>query len=97
MKTRFGSFAVLTCLVLPANAQPQKESPKSIKTDREQYGLIGPVETLRYEWALFSSEPNDQGEHLERDRRYVETVTFDTDGKLILRNPPPYSEHRPAM
>lgn len=89
MKNTCAFFGILILVASPLVSHSQTESTQS-KTDRDQYDLVGPVETLRYEWAQLASRPNRRGEFKELERIHVRTVTFDVNGKLVLLDPPRY-------
>src|SRR6266550_998964 len=57
-----------------------------MRTDREKHGLIGPVNSVRVETALFEGH----GEDLTERPSFNHTMTFDEDGRLteqVNRNP----------
>lgn len=91
------AIGVLTlCLLVPPSnlprqaAQPQTaiRVSKPVKSDKEERGLHGPVETIGEEWCGLSDKPDKSGKYREEKHYYVCTRTFDISGKQILYDPP---------
>jgi len=59
------------------------------RTDRESYGLMGPVKTFRDERCTLREDPDHPGEFIEDEHRQVYTLTFDLGGRKIKQDPPP--------
>jgi YD repeat-containing protein len=83
---------VLAVLLMTVSVEPQaqRDVNQKAKSDKEWYGLMGQVETVRYEWATLKRSNDGQDEYLEGSRTHVNTVTFDIEGKKIKVDPPPY-------
>jgi len=83
--------ALFLCLlfVSPLDSTPAIKKTKPPKSDREWRNLLGPIQTIRYEWCDLSDEPNKFGKYKELEREYVETLTFDVAGKIVKEDPPP--------
>src|SRR5690348_3804154 len=88
---KISTAALFICLVLahPISSRSAFKEPKPSKSGRESL-LLGPVKSIRYEWCMLSKTPNEEGEYSELEHTLVKTLTFDTSGKLILQDPPPY-------
>jgi hypothetical protein len=97
MKMLIAAFLLSLLLASPLASQTATKQDKPLKSDRRSWKLLGPVQTLRYEWCMLAVEPDESGEYKEGGHNYIHTLTFDISGKLVLQDPPPYdtdtSEH----
>lgn len=93
MKKPIAALFLFLLFVSPPSSRTAIKQIKQIKppkSDRESRSLLGPVQTVRYEWWMLSDEPNESGQYRELKRNYVETLTFDIAGKVVNQDPPPY-------
>jgi hypothetical protein len=87
MKTIAVLFLFLLFVSPPSSRTAIRQIKPSPKSDRDSRGLLGPVQTIRYDWCTLSGE---SGEDKETKWNYVQTLTFDLSGKIIVQDPPPY-------